>query len=57
MMGHERPSNTPVRLTKATKVKDPETGKPVTLAAGTELSGPTAEKLGLAAQARGRPDE
>jgi hypothetical protein len=43
----EKPSSEPVRLTKETKVKHPETGENLTLAAGTEVSAATAERLGL----------
>jgi hypothetical protein len=46
----DRPKSELVHLTKATKVKDPESGKTVELPAGTELSAATAEKLGLKAE-------
>jgi hypothetical protein len=32
----DKPSSEPIRLTKETKAKHPDTGEPITLAAGTE---------------------
>jgi hypothetical protein len=42
-----RPESTPIILTEKTKVKDPDTGETIELAAGTALSPATAELIGL----------
>jgi hypothetical protein len=49
----DRPSSEPVQLTKTTKVKDPDRGETIELAAGTVLSAATAEKLGVKSGAKG----